>query len=722
MNLKGLIAAALLGILIPANTTAGDYAQTGGILAAGGGRATAKGYVFDTSLGSLAGEVAEFDTGSVRPGFCGQLYDFDTIRITPILESLNESSQAQFHAGLYYDDGTQLPLLNRDFSWQLTDGLLAAISGDGLLSVPPVWTTTNLTLEAAYQGFVGTRRLMVINSLPDNFGAYANDLLPDDWQFRYFRLNNPNAAAAADPDHDGLDNATEYRLGLDPTKPDPDYAPPIITLQPTNQIVASGSTAIFSISATGRQSLRYQWMARGQSIPDATNSTLILLQSQASQSGYYSVIVSNEVGQMTSGSALLTVYGGAVQDDYLVSTFAGQPELSGFMDGPGNVALLGQPGGLKVDSAGNIYVADSSSHTVRKITPGGRVSTLAGKPGVNWYSTATNAVDLLYFPTDVAVDTVGNVFVADSRSHTIRKITPSGSMSYFAGQPGVVGNDDGIGALARFNSPGGLAIDARDNLFLADTANFAIRKITTAGVVSTIVGKADRSGCVDGPREVAAFSWPYGIAVDGAGVLYVTDHGHTLRKVFTNGNVVTLAGICGNPGAADGPGDQARFNTPSGVAVDGAGNLFVADYGSHTIRKTTPEGVVITILGGANSPGTNDGYASQARFRGPMGLAADKTGTLFIADTDNSTIRKAMPLTGGTLRIKTDPKSLFFKNQAFHFEIIGALPGLSLVVESSLDLITWQPVLTNRFPNNPEPVAISTLPGIKDRFYRTRQP
>jgi sugar lactone lactonase YvrE len=354
-------------------------------------------------------------------------------------------------------------------------------------------------------------------------------------------------------------------------------------------------------------------------------------------------VVSNEAGVVSSDAALLTVYGGAVPDDYLFTTLAGEAEQHGTDDGSGSAARFNQPMGIEVDSAGNLYVADTVNHTVRKITAAGQVTTLAGTPGVIWTAEAPQAESLLYSPNDVAVDAAGNVFVADTDTHSIRKITPAGTISYFAGQAGTSGTNDGLGLAARFNRPTGLAVDSEGNLFVADSDNFTLRKITPGGSVSTIAGRPGETGYQDGGTNEALFNWPFGIAVDQAGSLYVTEYyAYTVRKVHPSGSVWTLAGEPGRPGVEDGPGNEARFIAPAGVAVDGDGNAYVTEYGLHTLRKITPDGVVLTVAGLSEQRGTNDGLASAVRFNGPSGVTVGPAGTLYVADTDNATIRKGI--------------------------------------------------------------------------------
>jgi sugar lactone lactonase YvrE len=300
-------------------------------------------------------------------------------------------------------------------------------------------------------------------------------------------------------------------------------------------------------------------------------------------------------------------------------------------------ASFDSPEGLAVDGAGNVFVADSNSSTIRKITPDGIVTTLAGTAGLGGSADGTGAAARFNWPGGVAVDGAGNVFVADSNSSTIRKITPDGIVTTFAGTAGMSGGADATGAAARFNMPTAVAVDGSGSLFVADTRNGTIRKITPAGVVTTFAGVAGSLGNTDGTGAAARFESPIGIAVDRSGNVFVTDY-DTVRKITSAGVVTTLAGTAGRTGSTDGIGAAARFNYPYGVAADGSGNLFVADSYNNAVRKITPDGVVTTIAGGAS--GSADGAGAAARFNAPYGVAVDGAGNLFVSDWGNDTIRK----------------------------------------------------------------------------------
>jgi sugar lactone lactonase YvrE len=331
----------------------------------------------------------------------------------------------------------------------------------------------------------------------------------------------------------------------------------------------------------------------------------------------------------------------------IVTTLAGLAGSVGSADGTGGSARFNNPSGIAVDGAGNVYVADYANHMIRKITSAGLVTTLAGSAGISGSIDGTGTTARFNYPYGLAVDSAGNVYVADSSNQTIRKITSAGVVTTLAGLVDTIGSTDGSGSAARFNNPSGVAVDGAGNLYVADTSNHTIRAITAAGVVTTVAGLAGTAGAVDGTGTTARFNYPYGLAVDSAGNVYVADSSNqTIRKITSAGVVTTLAGLAGSAGAADGTGSAARFSDPHGVTVDGVGNVFVADSANETIRQITSAADVSTLAGLAGSStsiGSADGVGSAARFNNPTGVAADGTGNLYVADNGNHTIRKITP-------------------------------------------------------------------------------
>jgi hypothetical protein len=325
-----------------------------------------------------------------------------------------------------------------------------------------------------------------------------------------------------------------------------------------------------------------------------------------------------------------------------IRTFAGS-RTAGSTNGLGTTARFNHPAGLATDLSGNIYVADTENSTIRKITPDGNVSTLAGFAG-NFGSadgTGTNA----HFggPQALAANSAGQLFVADSANSTIRKITSGGTVSTFAGAAGSFNSFDGTGSGAQFYHPEGVATDPAGNVYVADTWNHTIRKITPAGVVTTLAGLAGNFGAADGTNSKARFNRPTGLAVDSATNLFVADSlNHTIRKITPVGTVSTIAGLAGVWGSTDGTNNAARFYLPEGVGTDANGNLFVTDSGNQTLRKISLNGtnwVVTTVAGLSGFAGSANGAGATAQFNFPAGIGFDNVGYLYIADLANNTIR-----------------------------------------------------------------------------------
>jgi sugar lactone lactonase YvrE len=331
-----------------------------------------------------------------------------------------------------------------------------------------------------------------------------------------------------------------------------------------------------------------------------------------------------------------------------LALFAGDMGSSGSADGAGAAARFDFPRGVATDSAGNIYVADGGNHTLRKITPAGVVTTLAGTAGVQGSTDASGAAARFNSPNGVATDSAGNVYVADTDNHTIRKITPAGAVTTLAGTAsGAGGSTDATGAAASFNFPIGVATDGAGNVYVADTGNFTIRKITPAGAVTTLAGTAPGlhgggGGSADGTGPAAFFSSPRGVATDGAGNVYVADLGaSTIRKITPAGVVTTFAGTAGVTGSTDAAGAAARFFLPDGVATDSADNVYVTDTFNHTIRKITPAGAVSTVAGVAGQAGFAPG-ALPGLLSSPRGVAVSGT-SLYITLNNGAAVVQNRP-------------------------------------------------------------------------------
>lgn len=265
------------------------------------------------------------------------------------------------------------------------------------------------------------------------------------------------------------------------------------------------------------------------------------------------------------------------------------------------------------------------------------VNTLAGQAGISGANNGTGTAAQFDSPHGIACDAAGNIYVADRDNNIIRKITTAGVVTTFAGS-GLQGSTDGSGTTASFFEPWGIACDATGNLYVADTKNYKIRKITSAGVVTTFAGDGS-SGVTDGTLTSAQFGFPTGIALDASGNVYVSEFmTHTIRKI-SGGNVVTLAGTSFLSGDVNGTGAAARFDHPHSLVCDASGNIYVTDSWNNKIKKITPAGAVTTFAG-SGTPGNINGAASSAQFDLPMGITKDASGNFYIGDVNNYCIRK----------------------------------------------------------------------------------
>lgn len=308
-----------------------------------------------------------------------------------------------------------------------------------------------------------------------------------------------------------------------------------------------------------------------------------------------------------------------------VSILAGSRTKSGYKDATGTSARFGTIGGVAVDAAGNVYVSDAGNGAVRKVTPKGVVSTLVKS------SKLRGAAGL-------AVNSSGTVYVASWNEHLIYKISSKGKLSVFAGRKGKPGKANGTGTKARFRNPVAVAVDASGNVFVSDQGNYAVRKITPAGVVTTLAGKRSEEGYVDAKGSKARFSNLGGLSVDSAGNILVADwYNNALRKITPAGVVTTLNRVV--PGFADGKLDEALFVQPGAIAVGSNGSIYIADSGNDAIRVLAANGKVKTLAGPTRKGLVND-KGAKARFRFPTGVAATDKGVVYVADYGNRVIRK----------------------------------------------------------------------------------
>ena len=322
----------------------------------------------------------------------------------------------------------------------------------------------------------------------------------------------------------------------------------------------------------------------------------------------------------------------------MVSTIAGS-STAGYANGTGSAASFRQPSGVARDASGNLYVADYANHVIRKIAPGGVVTTLAGTGSPGHVDGMAGSAKFAT-PVGIAVAASGNIYVTEFYGNDIRMITPGGIVTTLAGSA-TAGSADGIGASASFNNPLGIAVDANENVYVADYSNNMIRKITPAGVVTTLAGTTT-AGSNNGAAGLATFNGPSGIALSPSGTLYVAEWFNSdIRQISPAGVVSTLAGS-GATGSDDGVGTAATFSLPVSIAIGTNGVLYVADDGNNLIRMVTPAGVVATLAGSINA-GSADGPGSTAMFNQPSGIAVDTNGNLYVADQANNMIRYVAP-------------------------------------------------------------------------------
>ncbi len=476
---------------------------------------------------------------------------------------------------------------------------------------------------------------------------------------------------------------------------------PSITTQPANQTTTPGGGASFTVTADGTPT-GYQWSFNGSAITGATSATYTINSAQSANAGNYQVAVSNASGTAASSVATLTVVaapllagivttghdvafsaadvggiqwqvstdGGTTWTDLVNdSTYRGVNsstlEISGATSAlngrryrytttssggssTSNSATLtvaqaffSFPVGVAVDISGNVYVSDTSADTIQKISSSGAVTAVAGVSGQTGTADGSGTAALFNDPTGIFSTSDGTLSVTDNANATIRRITPAGVVSTFAGSTVNRGNNDATGTAATFSSPMGIAQDTSGNSYVADATNNTIRKISSMGVVTTLAGSAGIAGTADGSGSAARFNHPTGLTVDGSGNIYVSDStNNTIREITSSGSVTTLAGLAGVMGAADGTGNGALFNNPGGLAVDSSGNIYVADTGNSAVRKITPAGVVRLLAGLPGVAGLKDGSGSDAWLNQPKDVAVDSTGSVYVADTGNATIRK----------------------------------------------------------------------------------
>lgn len=345
---------------------------------------------------------------------------------------------------------------------------------------------------------------------------------------------------------------------------------------------------------------------------------------------------------------LLLLFGGALHnaDGQPIYTYAGSG-ITGHTDSGGvlTLAQFNHPWGLAFDRAGNMFIADHVNSEIRKISTAGAISTYAGTTvtGHTGDSSAATAA-ALNRPASIVTDAAGNLYIADGQGNCIRKISASGIIYTIAGNDtaGYTG-DGGPATAATFNDPTGIAMDASGNLYIADSGNNVIRKISSSGIISTFAGTGTRGYTGDGgPASAATFSGPLGVAIDGAGNIYVADNlNNVVRKINTAQTISTFAGNGTEGYTGDGgPATAAQLNTPNSMVFDASGAMLLSDQGNNAVRKIGPAGIITTIAGNGIAGYSGDGGpATSANLFKPMGLATDTAKNIYIADYINNVIR-----------------------------------------------------------------------------------
>ncbi|MEU9982143.1 RICIN domain-containing protein [Streptomyces sp. NPDC050856] len=315
-------------------------------------------------------------------------------------------------------------------------------------------------------------------------------------------------------------------------------------------------------------------------------------------------------------------------------------------DGPAVSAQLNFPYGIALDGSGALYFSDHGNHQVRKITADGTISTIAGTGTAGYRGDNGPAASAqLNWPRDVAVEDTGTVYVVDASNHRIRKITPDGTISTVAGTGRAgFGGDGGPATSAQLNVPFGLAASSTGALYIAEYNNHRVRRITADGKISTVAGTGVAGSAGDGgPAVSAQLNRPQAVAVDDSGNLYIADsHNHRVRKVAADGTISTVAGT-GTAGfdGDDGPATSAQLNSPLGVTVSRDGTLYFSDHRNHRVRKVAADGTISTVAGtGTAGFDGDDGPATSAQLNNPVGIALDGSGALHIADHVNHRIRR----------------------------------------------------------------------------------
>ncbi|MGA2788380.1 MAG: immunoglobulin domain-containing protein [Verrucomicrobiota bacterium] len=535
--------------------------------------------------------------------------------------------------------------------------------------------------------------------------------------------------------------------------------PPSISAQPTNQTVLVNGTATFNVIATGSSPLNYQWSFNGTNLDGATNALLTLMDVNTNNTGSYFVVVTNLSGSVTSSMATLTLVfpptitvqptcqtvlsgsnvtlsitvtgtgpfyyqwylNGVGCFPYPIVAGTGVQGCSGD-NGPATNAMLAQPSGLAVDSAGNLYITDYLNNRIRRVDTNGIITTVAGNGSAGFLGDgyqATNAS--LWYPNSVKVDSFGNLYIADTWNECIRKVDTNGIITTIAGNgsQGFSG-DGGLATNATFLWPTDVAVDSLGNLYIADWYNNRIRKVDTNGIINTVAGNGNVSYSGDGgPGTNASLASPLGVAVDVIGNLYIADRDNNrIRKVDSNGIISTVAGngVLGLPGIG-----VAATNTslacPTSIAVDAIGNLYIAGYTNYCIFRVDTNGIIAAVpaavhsvcfvaVDAAGNLYYDDTMVNQTRLKTFMGPTLTFT-NIDLSDAGGYFVSILTPYGGiissnAVLSVYATAAATlggyaYSANNGFQFQIAG-VPGFNYAVQESTNLIDWVSLITNTSP------------------------
>ncbi|MDO1451888.1 IPT/TIG domain-containing protein [Rhodocytophaga aerolata] len=418
-----------------------------------------------------------------------------------------------------------------------------------------------------------------------------------------------------------------------PPKVDPTVPESVaLTITAINPISGTSGTAV-TITGTGFSTVLTENVvtinAKNCLVTAATATSINIIVPPVAGSGDIVVTTNSKSAKSTSSFRYV--------ETITVTTVAGSVE--GYIDGTSTNAKFQNPHYLAVGSDGTLYISDTFNNRIRKISPDGIVSTVAGNGdrGIQQYVDGPAAQARFNSPNGIAVANDGTLYVAESGSNRIRKISPDGIVSTIAGDGNIMGGyADGPGTQALFKQPTDISIASDGTLYITDLNNYRIRKISPDGIVSTVAGNGSL-GAVDGPAAQATFDNPSGITIGSDGTLYITER-HKIRKISPDGIVSTVAGNA-DFGTIDGTRAEARFYFPADITVAGDGTLYVSEFTNNKIRKIDSAGVVTTLAGDLES-GYVDGTATEARFFAPRGMALVDTSILYVVDDRNHKIRK----------------------------------------------------------------------------------